>query len=91
VGSFKLALHHLKKLYGHTRAAEFGPLALETVRQSMTEAGWCRTYVNRQTGRIKQVFKWGVARQTVPANVYAALRALEGLKVGRVMIRPMGT
>jgi RES domain-containing protein len=39
----------------------------------MADAGWCRTYVNRQTGRIKQVFKWGVARQMVPANVYAAL------------------
>jgi hypothetical protein len=33
------ALGYLRRLYGHTQAAEFGPLALRAVRQSMIEPG----------------------------------------------------
>jgi integrase len=37
---FKLSLRPLKRLYGHTAAAEFGPLALKAVRQAMITASW---------------------------------------------------
>lgn len=44
--SIKLALGYLRRLYGPTPAAEFGPLKFQTVRQSMVDAGWSRAYVN---------------------------------------------
>ena len=83
LGSYRLAVKLLKDLYGHTPAKDFGPKALTTVRQSMVSAGWCRNYCNRQTGRIKHIFKWAVSRELVDVTVYQALLAVEGLKKGK--------
>jgi integrase len=79
----RIAMRPLRKLYGRSRAAEFGPLALKAVRQDMVRGGWCRTYVNSQAGRIKRMFKWAVENEMVPATVYHALQAVTGLKAGR--------
>jgi hypothetical protein len=48
----RLSLKVLKRLYGHSPATEFGPLALKAVRQSFVEAGLCRNEVNRRTRHI---------------------------------------
>jgi integrase len=45
-------------------------------------AGYCRKRINQHIGRIRQAFKWGVARELVPETVWRALCAVEGLKVG---------
>jgi hypothetical protein len=42
----KYALRVIKKLYGHTPARRFGPLALKACRQRMIETGWSRTYLH---------------------------------------------
>lgn len=82
--NFKNALKPLRKLYGATPAAEFGPLALKAVRQSMiADLKWCRNVVNRQTTRVRQVFKWAVENELVPANVLHGLQAVAGLQRGR--------
>jgi len=83
LGSIKLALHHLKKLYSQTRATDFGPLALKAVRQSMVDAGWSRRYVNCQVNRIRRVFKWATEMEMVPPSVHHGLQAVAGLKAGR--------
>ena len=83
LGSIKLALGHLKALYSRTPVADFGPLALRTVRQRMVEAGWSRRYVNRQTDKVRRMFRWGVSQELVPATVYQALQAVEGLRRGK--------
>ena len=44
IGCFKLVLQILKRLYGRTPAAEFGPLALQAVQHEMVTAGWCRKW-----------------------------------------------
>jgi len=87
VENFKSALSLLNRLYGETPAAEFGPLALESIRVRMIEAGWCRRVVNRQTDRVKAVFKWGVGKQLVPSAVYESLRCVSGLRTGRTTAR----
>ena len=51
--NFKLALRHLKRLYGRLPEADFGPLKLRALREEMIRpgkesAGWSRTYANRQ-------------------------------------------
>ena len=78
-----MALRPLLKLYGRTKAAEFGPRALKAVRQDMVELGWTRKYLNRHVDRIKRTFKWAVAEELVPPSVYEGLRAVAGLKYGR--------
>ncbi len=79
----KTALRPLKRLYGSTQAAKFGPLALQTVRQQFIEAGISRGVTNAYTNRIKRVFRWAVEKELVPPSVDHGLRAVAGLKRGR--------
>jgi hypothetical protein len=85
--SFRDAFRPLRRLYGHTPAAAFGPLALKAVRLAMIDAGLCRTNVNCRIGRIKRVFKWAVENEMIPANVFHGLQAVSGLKAGRSGVR----
>jgi integrase len=81
--NFRDTLRPLKAQYAHTLARGFGPLALKAVRESMVAAGLSRKVINQRVGRIKRVFKWAVAEQLVPADVYHGLQAVAGLGQGR--------
>jgi integrase len=85
--NIKLALRPLNRLYGSTRAAAFGPLSLRAVQAAMVELGWCRSVVNKQIVRVRQMFKWAVANEMIPASVHQALTALSGLKRGKTEAR----
>lgn len=80
--NFRRALRPVRRLYGNTKAVEFGPRALRTIRQLFIEAGNRRSGINSQVRRIKAVFKWAVGEQLVPPHIYGALCAVEGLKQG---------
>lgn len=77
------ALKIVRQLYGHTLAAEFGPLALRTVQAAMVKADWARSHVNAQVGRIRRMIKWGVAHELLPSSALHALQAVEGLRYGK--------
>ena len=47
IDNIQLSLRPLCTLYGNTKAVEFGPRALKTVRNHMIDKGWCRNYVNK--------------------------------------------
>jgi integrase len=86
----RAALRPLKQLYGHAPVAEFGPLALKTVRQKMIEAvdpktglPWCRRSINLHVSRIRALFKWGVENQLVSPTILQGLQAVRGLQQGR--------
>ncbi|MHB1033722.1 MAG: tyrosine-type recombinase/integrase [Pirellulales bacterium] len=83
----KTSLGVLKRLYGHTLAADFGPLALQAIQCRLAQDGLARTYVNDIVGEVKRVFRWGVAQQIVPVAVHQALTAVSGLKRGRTVAR----
>jgi integrase len=76
------AFRVLRELYGRTRAQEFGPKALQVVRQAMVEKGWCRGYVNRQVDRVRRLFRWATSEELIGPEVYQALRAVPGLRRG---------
>lgn len=63
--NIRYALRPLRRLYGHTQASAFGPMALKTVRQALIEEGLCRTSVNSRIGRIKRAFRWAVENELV--------------------------
>jgi len=78
----KLALRPVKKLYGHLPAQDFGPLALKAVRQSLIDAGNCRTTINGAIGRVRRMFRWATAEELLPVSVYQALATVDGLRAG---------
>lgn len=83
----KLSLRPVRELYGHTKAAAFGPKALAAVREAMVRAVLARTLINRRIDRVKRCFKWAAAEELVPVSTYQALRTLSGLQAGRTAAR----
>jgi integrase len=77
------ALRPVRKLYGHTLARDFGPIAFKTCREAILEAGRSRSTVNSYANRVKRMFRWGVENELVRAEVYQALQAVSGLRRGR--------
>jgi integrase len=85
--NYRQALRPLRRLYGDTEAAQFGPRALKALRQHMIDAGWCRSQINRQVSRVRTVFRWAVENELVPAQVHQGLLAVRGLQRGRTLAR----
>lgn len=81
--TIRQALRVLRRTYGSSRAAEFGPKRLKAVRAAMVGKGWSRTHVNRQVSRLKAVFRWAVENEMVPPAVHRGLLAVRHLKKGR--------
>jgi integrase len=104
--NFKYALRPLRRLYGATPAAAFGPKSLKALRaamllrqpdvdpqskkpkldaagQPLTRPGWSRNYANRQTDRVKRVFRWAASEELIPAAAADALDTVEAIRKGR--------
>ena len=87
IGNLRVALRPVSEIYGQTKAIEFGPRALKTVRQRMVDKGLCRNNINKCISRIKTLFKWATAEEILPGSVYHALITVPGLKKGRNGVR----
>jgi integrase len=81
--NIRQALRFVRKTYGTTPAADFGPRALKLVRQAMIQAGRCRTLINKDVSRIRQMFGWAVENELLPVQVHQALKRVKGLRKGR--------
>lgn len=79
----RYSMKPLRQLYGHSAAADFGPLALRAVIQRMVDNGDTRQTINGRITRIKRLFKWAVSNELVPAMVHQALQTVPGLRSGR--------
>ena len=73
------ALRPVMKLYTKLPVAEFGPRALNTVREAMVMGGLARKCVNGRVNRIRRMFRWGVAEELVAPTVLQALQAVAPL------------
>jgi integrase len=83
VDNIRLALRPLRKLYGHTPAANFDSLALEALREEMIRQGHCRNRVNKDISRVRRLFRWAASKKLVPLSVHESLSTVEGLRAGR--------
>ena len=83
VENVRKACRIVRTLYGDSLAKDFGPLALQAVRGVFIDKGYCRTSINRDIGRIKLMFKWGVSRELLPPSVFQGLATVGGLRIGR--------
>jgi len=87
LSTIRLALRHLRQVYGPTLACDFGPLALQAMQDRFVRAGHSREYVNKLCAVIRRGFKWGVSQELVPSAVCQALAAVPGLHKGRTAAR----
>lgn len=69
--------------YGHELAAALGPLALKRWQAKLAERELSRGYISGQITYIRQAFRWGVSEELIPASVWHALQAVQGLKAGK--------
>jgi integrase len=77
------AVRPLSRLFGGTLCRLFGPKSLRKVRDEMIKKGIVRTSINIHVGRIRRMFKWAVAEEMLPVNVYQSLCTLAGLEADR--------
>jgi hypothetical protein len=93
LNTVRRAIKLLASLYGEARAADFGPLALRSVRQYMIdnplmhpvtkrELTYARSTINATVGAICRIFSWASSLELVPVTVHQALRTVPGLKKG---------
>jgi len=87
LGIIKIALRRLRKLYGSTDAAAFGPMALKTLRSTWIDDGLRRKTIGRYTGVVRDAFSWGVSEELIPPSVIEGLRTVKGLRAGRSKAR----
>jgi integrase len=85
--NIKHALGPLRRMYGHTPAREFGPLALRAVRDEMVRAGLCRRTINARVNRIRRMFRWAASTELIPSSVCQGLATVPGLQRGRSQAR----
>jgi hypothetical protein len=86
VRMIKAAIKIVRELYGRTPAADFGPLALQAVREGMIGKDWCRNQINKQIDRVKRMFKWATRQQIIPGGVYEAELFQLGSKIAQVYV-----
>ena len=82
-----LALKRFAQAHGSIIAKRYGPLKLEEWQQSLASQGLARSYVNKQIGIIKRMFRWGVSKQMIPSSVYESVRTTPPVKKGRTAAR----
>jgi len=87
VDCIKSAVRIVRKRYGATTAATFSPLSLKALQQAMVDEGWSRGFINRQIGRVKRMFRWGVSEDMVQVTTWQTLTAVTGLKRDKTKAR----
>lgn len=84
----RLACRVLRRLYGQADAAAFKASDLRALQAHLVRSGrLCRTSINARVSRVRQVFKWAVSHDLVPASVHQALATVPALKAGRTEAR----
>ena len=85
--SLRDALRVIRKLYGHTLARDFGPLALKACRARMIRKDWARTYINSQVDRLRRMFRWAAEEEMLPGSISDNLAKVTSLRKGKSKAR----
>ena len=83
VDCFASAMRPVRELFAMLPARDFTPLCLKAVREAFIAKGWSRGFVNKETNRLRHVWKWGVSNGLVPVATWQALTAVAPLKAGK--------
>lgn len=91
------SLAYLNRWYGNKRVSEFGPVALQYLRERILEEGYVKrtpeggTYredykrrtVNARIGCIVNFYRWLVTNEKCPVDLWTALKAVPRLGKGK--------
>jgi len=83
VACIRSAMAPLLLLFAECDVARFSAPQLVAVRQQMIANGWTRKFINKSVGRIRRMFRHGVANELVPPDVLTKLSAVTPLAAGR--------
>jgi integrase len=90
----RMALKHVKAMYGETPASKFGPVAFQAVRHKLLDTKGprgkllCVTTVRKILGTIKQMIAWGVANEMLPGDALHRLQAVPKLRANQPGVMP---
>jgi len=87
VESAKHTLRMLKDSFGTMPADDFSVRQMTELRDAMIAKDWCRTYVNRQVGRVRDLFRWSVEMDLIPGTKWPKLLAMRNLRRGIPNVR----
>lgn len=73
--------------YGQLPVEDFRPRCLMRLQDLLVERDLSRGYINETVQRVRQIFRWGVARELVPPDLHAALQAVDNLRKGKTKAR----
>lgn len=90
LSGLKRALGVLRSIQGGTPVCEFGPLALQEVRQAMIDLRygkdnkrrWSRKTINERVRHIVNMADWAVSVEKAPPSWAHALKSVKPLKTG---------
>ena len=71
--NLKRGMESLKRLYGRTKAVDFGPREFKAIRQTLIDDDLSRKYINEKMRQIVQAFTWAAGESMVPATVPQSL------------------
>lgn len=80
------ALAACRRVCGRLPIAEFGPLRLQEVRQTLVERGLKRNTVNHYVRDIIAAFKWGVSQERVSPHVVTSLECVRPFRKGEASL-----
>ncbi len=83
----RLALRPINRLYGPTKACDFGPTQLRALRESMIQGNLCRVVINARIWTVKRMFKWASSHELVDPDIWSRLQTVESLQRGRSKAR----
>lgn len=81
--AFRRNCRDLEELAGAMDPDDFGPLELKALQAQWVGADLRRQTVNKQVGRVRRIFRWGVSEGRVRPDTLGALEAVDDLKAGR--------
>jgi integrase len=98
LSNIRSAMRPLAVLYADRSVSDFGPVALEQVRDAMSSGSWIpvgskcerlsRSVVNRNVSYIRRMFKWGVRKELIAPSILHGLQAAEPLRRGAGLDQP---
>jgi len=88
LSGLRRALGIVRSIHGSTPVSEFGPLALQEVRQAMIDLRygkdnkrrWARKTINERVRHITNMAEWAVSQEKAPASWAHALQSVKPLK-----------
>jgi hypothetical protein len=85
-GNVQRVVALVRERFADLPAEGFGPRALEECRAEMIRRGLTRDSINKNTSRIRSIFRYGVSRELVSPLVVTAPEAEFGIEVAQYVL-----